>query len=74
MAYCLYHVWVYTLNWGVHVYLIAHLCLHAYVNVNEHVYFCIIMRLYFIYAFICKDAACYLYLFVYFCILVFGVY
>lgn len=62
MAYCLYHVWVYTLNWGVHIYLIVHLCLHTYVHVNVHVYLCIIMRLYFIYAFICKDAAGYLYI------------
>lgn len=65
MAYCLYHFWVYTLNWGVHIYLIVHVCLHTYVNVNEHVYLCIIMRLYFIYEFICKSTAGYLYISVY---------
>ena len=65
MAYCLYHFWVYTLNWGVHIYLIVHVCLHTYANVNEHVYLCIIMRLYFIYEFICKNTAGYLCIFVY---------
>lgn len=48
-----------------HIYLIVHLCLHTYVNVNEHVYLCMIMRLYFIYAFICKNTAGYLYSSVY---------